>query len=315
MALVTNNGINSQMTYHEFDESCPDEVFLKIFYKVVIVSGDAKALGACAKVCTRWKRVSEDDRIWKICTMSSSFPIWGQLKWKIFARCNVKDASHYKDTERNPIPWKQVYKDHYLTAEKKKSEPFSDFSAKKERPGVMLEFDILVPKTINGQPTTINKILEVYSKAPRRVCPMISEAFLKVYGNIPVEESYFARITFMLDADTCKKWPAERIAVIQEKGKGLYRLPKAIEHLVFMLLAPELYNGYKKTLCTQYVETLTDAFGRAVPVIGGAFQKISGPNGSYCFAISEDERFTLDDSSGNEELLNEAVGAGAVREF
>lgn len=306
MTTEITSGIESQSAHYECFEALPEEVLFKIFYHVVIVSKRPKALGTCAQVCRQWKAVSEDDRIWRTCAMIS-FNIRGRQFWKQSVGCVVKDPSHYRQPDGNPIPWKKVYKERLerrllfsVTPKSKTGNP---------------ERDLLVPKTIDGAPTTINKIVELFSK--KGVKLFIDEGFLKIYGDIPVEESYFIRMTLLLDCDTRNKMPSQRIRVIDQKGEGLYRLPKAIEHLVYMLLGPMDRNGYEQAF-TQYVETMKDEWGeRTLPVIGGGFRKMnSSEDAPYCFVIAPQQELDLEDSVMNDpEFLRSDIGAAAVREF
>ncbi len=128
----------------------------------------------------------------------------------------------------------------------------------------MPEFDFLVPATINGQPTTINRVIEVFANARLPIgCDYFFSNMVEKYGDIPVEKSYWARHTWT-------------VVQMHEKGKGINRVHKLIETIIFQFLCCQvgIESGYGRVPFTlsQCLETHTVA-GKEWPIYAGGFKK------------------------------------------
>ena len=140
----------------------------------------------------------------------------------------------------------------------------------------MPEFDFLVPKTINGQPTTIRRVIEVCKNARLPIGCYIFFSIVAKYGDVPVEKSYIARHTWTVVNGTRDQESTVKEAQIHEKGQGLYRVHKLIETMIFQFLCYQagIESGYGQDPWTwsQCFETFP-INGKEYPIYAGAFKR------------------------------------------
>jgi hypothetical protein len=235
------------------------DVLFVIFSKLTT----ANAMGGCYLTCKEWKAViDEHDVLWKPIALRNAL---GENIWKESVNVNVGDVPCYR-VHGQPVLWKAVYAMH-------KSPSLFNAAKRVEE----MEIDFLVPATLGGQPTTIRRVLEVFTRVrlPTQ-CTFFNSDFLAKYGDIPIGESYWARYTITVVEGTRKQEPQVRVQMIHEKGQGLYRLPMIIEHIIFTFL---LYQAGKKCgygrdplTLSQTIETINDhGHEHEHPIYAGAF--------------------------------------------
>jgi hypothetical protein len=232
------------------------DILLVIFSKLTT----AKEMGMCYLTCKEWKAViDEHDALWKPIALRNAL---GENIWKESVYVNVGDVPCYR-VGGQPVPWKMVYAMH-------KSPSLFNAAKRVEE----MEIDFLVPATLDGQPTTIRRVLEVFTRArfPTQ-CAFFNSDFLAKYGDIPIGESYWARYTITVVEGTREQEPQVRVQTIHEKGQGLYRLPMIIEHMIFTFLLYQAGKkcGYGRSPLThsQTSETIND-HGHEHPIYAGA---------------------------------------------
>lgn len=235
---------------------------------LVLSMQSIEGLGRCAQVCRRWRREIQDSErataLWRNIVRSQAL---GKQVWNKVAV--VGDVPPYPVVPFDgmcgeQISWREVCKMHKNPSSYRGEEGMVQ----------MPEFDFLVPATINGKPTTINLVREVFANTRLPIictCPKI----FKKYGDIPIERAYWARHTWTVVDDTLGEDPAVREAQIREKGKGLYRLPRVIEMMVFQLLSylAGIESGYGRApwALTQCIES-KEKNGKEVPVHSGGWK-------------------------------------------
>jgi len=252
-----------------------------------------KDMGNCARVCKAWTSIIENNNdVWKVCALQK---VLGKSVWENFVGVDVGEQPCYR-IDGQPIPWREACK--------LQREP-SLFEAKK---GPMIEVDVLVPATINGKPTTINRVVEVFAHAPSPVAlnKYINSEVLEQHGETPVTESRIVRVTYTVDEETRRQEANRRVAIIVSKGKGFYEPIKAITHFIYTGLAKQVgapYGyGQDPWTFTQYEETLKSE-GREWPLLGGGYQETtSGAPGGLTVSF-DDGCVSVND------------GAGAQRDF
>jgi hypothetical protein len=270
-------------------EELPNDVLVRIFSQLMRVED----MCACSRVCRQWNAViydSKADCVWKRCALQN---LLGKQVWEEHVCDDVGQEPRYRIAGQ-PVPWLEVCKIQRAP------------SLFRTENGKMVEVDILVPAIIDGQPTTINRVLEVFARANKPIgCRYIYPGFQEVYGDIPIEESYIARITFTVDEDTRGKEPDTRVSIIHKKGQGKYRPFMGIEHMIFIFLAHQvgLKHGYGQDpwRYTQYIETL-EVNGKTYPMMGGGFEEPApGAPVGLCVGYSG--------------YVNGDLGAGGLRKF
>jgi len=223
----------------------PKDVLCLIFTRVM--NDNNKDLGACARVCKAWNTLISNrlDIHWKDVALRNAL---GKKVWEESIAGEVGDEPPFT-IEDMPIRWKDLY------LMRKSRSLFSQRSIEE------CEVDYLVPKTINGQPTTFNLIARVITTAgkPIRISDSdrtMMNLFINKYGDIPIEKSYWVRHTMtFVDGTRSQSDPQAREALIQKKGLGFYRLPKIIEKMIFVFLRFQTGNKGDGE-ATQCLETL-----------------------------------------------------------
>ena len=270
---------------------------------------DVQDLVRCAQVCKRWRTVADNEGLWAAIARSR---VLGKKVWEDNVGA-VGDEPEYRMVPFNgmngeQIPWKEVCKMHKKPSSFWENKKFF-FFWEKVWMIKMPEFDFLVPATINGLPTTINNVIKVFRKAKLPISSKVSSpVILEVYGDIAVEKSYFARHTWTVVNDTLNITPDEKLAIVQQSGKGLYRLPYMIEIMIFQFLC--------------YQAGIENGFGCKESMGSQCFEKIN-INGKICPIIAADFHLPCPDNNPNNALFdigyintdNHKRGAGAVREL
>src|SRR3990167_8818963 len=135
-------------------QELPEVPLLNILCKMTLSD-----LGRCAQVCRDWRVVSDDERLWKQIVRSQ---VLGKKVWEEARVGDVGEEPEYRMVPFNgmdgeEIPWKEVCK--------MQKNPSSYLDRVNNRMIKMPEFDFLVPATINGRPTTIRHVIEVFKNA------------------------------------------------------------------------------------------------------------------------------------------------------
>ena len=283
-----------QETSFDSSEKLPTEMWYIIFSNM-----NVSGLGRCAQVCKKWRVWADDERQWMRIVRSQ---VLGKKVWEEARVGDVGDEPEYRMAAFNGmggevIPWKEVCKMH------KYPSTYRDLSNKLVMTR-MPEFDFLVPATINGLPTTINRVIEVFKHARLPIgCSYIDSSILARDGDVPIEESYFARLTWTVANDTRAKKPDVQIDEINKKEQGLYRLPKIIEMMIFQFLSYQegIKSGYGNDPPTwsQCIETLTIGMlgVKEAPFYAGGFKK-PAPDAAGGLFVSFNTRVYDSDGSG-----------------
>ena len=227
-------------------------------------------LNRCLLVCKKWKVVGDHENVWKKIACSQ---VLGKQVWEESRVGDVGEEPEYRIVPFNgmdgeKISWKEVCKMHKYPSSYQDKENF--------RMTKMPEFDFLVPATIDGKPTTILLVMEVFAKARLPIeCFHIRPDIEERYGDIPVEKSYFARHTWTVANDTREKKSDDKVVEINKKGQGLYRTAQIIEMMIFQFLSYQagIESGYGQDPWThsQCVETLMVG-GKEYPIYAGGFK-------------------------------------------
>ncbi len=178
---------------------------------LVFTQLSVQEIAQCALVCKDWHVASNDQALWKRIVMSTGM-VFGEGRWKA-AGVNVPEEPTFMSGGK-PVAWKEVFKMGPFWNPYQSSMPVE-------------EMQVLIPGMINGFPTTPKLLLDLFAKilTPKGYKIEINDEFLKTYGDIPVEKSYWIRHTIFYVSDGY----ANRTAG--------YRLPKCIEHLALAFLA------------------------------------------------------------------------------
>ena len=270
------------------------DVSRDVLYSIFLRLTSAKDMRACFFTCKQWRAVIINPGYDALLKCVALEKVLGKRVWEENVMVAVEKEPHFR-IGGHPIPWRDVCK--------LQREP----SPLKVHKGTMIEVDFLVPKTMDGIPTTMNRVNEVFAKAKKPIgCRTINPVILEKYGDIPLEESYFARITFTVDEDTRCQKPAERVKTIEKKGQGLYRLPQEIEHMIYSFLAHQVgapYGyGQNRLTYTQCVETIKGDNGTEYPVMSGGLKEPApgAPGGLHVHYLDS---------------VLECLGAGGLRKF
>jgi len=270
------------------------DVSREVLYSIFLRLTSAKDMRACSLTCKQWRAIiihPQYDALFKRIALEK---VLGKRVWEENVVEDVGEEPRYR-IGGHPIPWRDVCK------LQRKPSPFRVLE------GTMIEVDFLVPKTMDGIPTTMNRVIEVFAKAKKPIgCRNINPAILKKYGDIPIEESYLARITFTVDEDTRHQKPADRVNTIEKKGQGLYRLPQEVEHMIYSFLAHQVGAPYgygeDRLTYTQCVETIEDNNGTETPVMSGGLEE-PAPGAPGGLSVDGDD------------FVIESCGAGGLRKF
>ena len=270
------------------------DVSREVLYSIFLRLTSAKDMRACSLTCKQWRAIiihPQYDALFKRIALEK---VLGKRVWEEHVVEDVGEEPRYR-IGGHPIPWRDVCK------LQRKPSPFRVLE------GTMIEVDFLVPKTMDGIPTTMNRVIEVFAKAKKPIgCRTINPVILEKYGDIPLEESYFARITFTVDEDTRVQEPADRVNTIEKKGQGLYRLPQEVEHMIYSFLAHQVgapYGyGLDRVTYTQCVETIEENDGTEYPVMSGGLEE-PAPGAPGGLSVDGDD------------FVIESCGAGGLRKF
>lgn len=200
-------------------------------------------------VCKEWHVACNDQALWKRIVMRTGM-VFGEGQWRA-AGVTVSEEPTFMSLGK-PVAWKEVYKTGPFWSPYQSCMPVD-------------EMQVLIPAMINGFPTTPQLLLQLFAKTLNPEACTFNDEFLKTYGNIRVERSYWIRHTIFYVSDGY----ATRTAG--------YRLPKCIEHLALAFLAHQtgILNSHVNTL---YLEELEEN-GRKVQVWGRYAKPTAGSAG------------------------------------
>jgi hypothetical protein len=221
--------------------------------------------------------------------------VLGKWVWETYVALNIGEQPYYRVGGRE-LTWREACQ------LQQQPSPFWT----EER---MIEIDFVVPKEIDGKPTTVRRVLEVFAHATKPVgCRYIDPKVLNKYGDIPVEESYIARITFSVEKGTRGRTPAKRIRKIAERGKGLYRPHKLIELMIAVFLAHQVGKkmDYGPSWTYSQCEETIEEGEEVHYVMAGGFEEPTSdkPGGLHVGFKDSGRRY-----------LGYAAGAGALQKF
>lgn len=122
---------------------------------------------------------------------------------------------------------------------------------------------------------------------------------LSQHGNVPVAESYFARMTFTAINATKGDDSGDRIVTVQSLSNGVYETHKIVEHVILAFLATQ--TGIKLGQAfTQYAENIENGESK-YPIFAGPFTGSTTDSGEIVLM------------SGNYERTN--IGMNGIRRF
>ncbi len=184
---------------------------------------DITEVGRCARVCRQWNEITKCDSIWKPCALKNAL---GKRVWD--NNIGIVENEPRLKIDGRELSWKEACQ--IMKA------PCQFAPGRVEQNQTLL----LIPKTINCQQFTINYFRTLLEKASKPTCfNFISPQIAAQLGNIPIEESYWVLATNTVVEGTSGLEPQLQRVLINERGKGQYRSPRAIEHIAFIILGYE----------------------------------------------------------------------------
>ncbi len=273
----------------------PSDVLYLIFSKLNI-----QDMGSCCLACKEWKAVIDEyDVIWKPNALRN---VLGKSLWQESVHVDVGDEPCYRIDGR-PLSWKEVCimrKSRFLFDQASRLKWVYHLLGVNNK---TVEIDFLVPATLNGVPTTIRRVLEVFARArlPTQYA-YVNQEWLEKYGDDPIGESYWARCTLTVVDGTRNQQPEVRVQMIHEKGEGLYRLPRVIELTIFISLLHQAGKecGDGETF-SQTIDTI-NIQGYENPVYVGPISQTGSNVGMF-------------DVIPYRHPIDESIGARALRAF
>ncbi len=260
------------------------DVMLIIFSRL-----DITEVGRCARVCRQWNEITKDDSIWKPRALKNAL---GKRVWD--NNIGTVEGEPRLKIDGRELSWKEACQ--ILKA------PCQFALGRVEQNQTLL----LIPKTINGQQFTINYFKTLLEKAskPTRFAYITPETVAQL-GNIPIEESYWVLATNTVVEGTRSQSLQAQRNLINKRGKGQYRLPRAIEHIAFIILGYEdgREPGYGRnpTAYSRSIDTVKIQQCHRPVVVGRFAPAAPGSPGGVDVSIS-----VLDD---------ECYGSGGLRKF
>ncbi len=259
-----------------------EDVMLIIFSRL-----DITGVGRCAKVCRQWNEITKHDSIWKPRALKNAL---GKRVWD--NNIGTVEGEPRLKIDGRELSWKEVCQ--ILKA------PCRFAPGRVEQNQTLL----LIPKTINCQQFTINYFKTLLKKASKPTCfNFISPEIAAQIENIPIEESYLVLVTNTIVEGTRGLPPQALRDLIDKRGEGQYRLPRAIEHIAFIILEYEDGRecGYGRNPMTfsRSIDTVEMQQWHYSVIVGGFAPAARGsPGGLHVAAV------------GNMAL--ETCGSGAV---
>ena len=231
----------------------PDEIILPIFSCL-----SRADLGRCARVCQQWNRVAQDKTLWKSLVLREGL---GKRVLEINGR--VEDERPFMDGGQE-LTWKEACRRIKALG--------PDRTA------------FYIPKTINGEPTTINRFMALVAQSSKPTqFRYIHPEFLLRYGDVEVKESYWAVATNTVVEGTRENQPQIRIQLISQMGQG-QRLPKLVEQIFFVILNHQAGRpcGYGPETFSQCEETIEIDSYKCFLFVGGFVPAAPGSPGGFC---------------------------------